>query len=322
MTVKGLLDDRRVQALLNKFMSGNVEALIPKLDLERGVVYLDVEEVLGGSGGEEEFLAGLYEAGILKRELYDRVVCCPRCGSVNVSTQYSCPFCGSFNIKRSSLIEHVKCGFIDVEEKFLNGNKFVCPKCNGQLVELDMDYRKAGVWCTCDKCGKSFDIPAPRHFCRSCQTTFTFENAIIRDAYVYRLNEDFVKSVASEWAVLAPIRKLLEDRGFRVEAPGFLEGRSGVRHMFDMVAYNNGRKTEKLVINVSTSPDGKPVPEHIIIDTFAKSFDSNVEKALLIAMPKVSENGRKLANLYKIRLIEAKTPKEALDKIEKLNGLP
>ena len=318
MTVKSPLDDRRVQALLNKLMSGSIDALIPIFDLKIGFVYPEVEEILGESEDAEKFLTMLVEAGIFRRELYDKTIYCPRCGSANVSIQYCCPFCLSFDIKKSSLIEHIKCGYMDIEGKFVGGDGMFCPKCKRQLTEEDVDYRRAGLWCTCNKCGRSFDIPVPRHFCRNCQTNFTFENAKIKDAYKYRLNEGAVKTAASEWAILAPIRKILEDKGFKVETPGFMEGRSGVKHMFDIIAYNNGRKPEKLVINISASQDGKPVPEHVIIDMFAKAFDSNVEKAFLIAIPRMSENGRKLANHYKICLIEAKTPKETIERVKEI----
>jgi transcription elongation factor Elf1 len=316
MTVKSPLDDRRVQALLNKFMSGSIDALIPIFDLKRGFVYPDVEEIIGESEDAEKFLAMLVEAGVLKRELYDKAVHCPKCGSMNVSVQYCCPFCLSYDIKRSSLIEHIRCGYIDIEEKFVSGVELICPKCKSQLNVEDVDYRRAGLWCTCNKCGRSFDMPTPKHFCRNCQTSFTFENAKIKEAYKYRLNEDFVKTATSEWSILAPIRKLLEEKGFKVETPGFMEGRSGVKHMFDIIAYNNGRKSERLAINISTSPDGKQVPDHAIIDMFAKTYDSDIEKAILIAIPKISENGRKLANHYKICLIEAKTPEETIERIK------
>jgi hypothetical protein len=240
MTVKSPLDDRRVQALLNKFMSGSIDALIPIFDLKRGFVYPDVEEIIGESEDAEKFLAMLVEAGVLKRELYDKAVHCPKCGSMNVSVQYCCPFCLSYDIKRSSLIEHIRCGYIDIEEKFVSGVELICPKCRRKLTVEDVDYRRAGLWCTCNKCGRSFDMPTPKHFCRNCQTSFTFENAKIKEAYKYRLNEDFVKTATSEWSILAPIRKLLEEKGFKVETPGFMEGRSGVKHMFDIIAYNNG----------------------------------------------------------------------------------
>lgn len=316
MNLSDPLNDRRVQALLNKFMSGRVKALTPLFDLKKVLVYPEVKEIVGDSDSAEEFLSKLHEYGILNRELYDRIFCCPKCESVNVSHLYSCPFCGSFDIVRSSLIEHIKCGYMDVEEKFRNKDGLVCPKCGRTLAGMDVDFRRGGVWCTCNKCRKSFDIPFPRHFCRDCQTKFTFEDAKLKDAYKYNLNEDVVKTVATDWSILAPIGKLLEDRGFKVEIPGFVEGRSGVRHMFDMIAYNNGRKSYKVAVNISTSTDGKPVQEQAIIDMFAKAYDSNIEKTILIAMPKIGENGKRLANLYKIRIVETKNPEEASEKVK------
>lgn len=320
MTLKVPLNDRRVQALLSKFMNSRFEAITPLFDLKSGIVYPEVEEILGVSGEAEDFLNMLYESGFLKRELYDKIICCPECGSANVSTVYCCPFCGSFDIKRSSLVEHIKCGYMDVEDKFHDKDRLICPKCKLELADLNVDFRKAGVWCTCNRCSKSFDIPAPRHFCRNCQANFTFEEAVFKNAYTYRLKEDFVKGVALDWAILPPIRKRLKEKGFNVETPGFVEGRSGVRHMFDLVAYNNGRKPEKIAINISTSTDGKPVQEQAIIDIFAKKFDSNIEKAVLIAMPEANENTRKLSKLYKIHLIEAKNLNEILEKISELQS--
>jgi len=316
MGQKDPLEDRHVQALLNKFMSGKIEAITPIFDLKKGLVYSDIDEILGDSMDDEEFLAMLHKAGVLKRELYDKVICCPKCRSMNVSVHYSCPYCRSFDIKKSSLIEHVKCGYMDVEEKFYDGERLVCPKCKRELAHLDVDFRKAGVWCTCNKCGKSFDMPIPNHFCRDCSHFFLFEDALVKDAYSYHLNEDVVKGAALNWAVLAPVRKLMEERGLKVDTPGFLEGKSGVRHMFDMVACNNGRKPDKIAINVFTSADGKPVPEQSVIDMFAKTYDSKVEKAFLIAIPKIGESGKKLANLYKINVVEAKSPDDALEKIK------
>jgi hypothetical protein len=67
---------------------------------------------------------------------------CPSCGSQNVSTRYCCPYCKSFNIQKGSLIEHVKCGYMDVEENFRKGEKLVCPKCHEELKKPDVDYKR------------------------------------------------------------------------------------------------------------------------------------------------------------------------------------
>jgi hypothetical protein len=53
------------------------------------------------------------------------------------------------------------------------------------------------------------------------------------------------------------------------------------------------------------------VSEQSVIALFAKVFDVSPEKAYLIAIPKLNENGKRMAELYNIRTIEAENPKEA-----------
>jgi transcription elongation factor Elf1 len=308
--------DERVQALISSFLSGNLRVINPIFDLRHGFRYPIVEEIVGGPPKDRKFLDELYEAGVLRRELYDRIIYCPSCGSPNVSTLYCCPYCRSIDIRRSSLVEHVECGYIDTEEKFNAKGKLICPKCHKELIEPEIDYREAGVWCTCNKCGKSFDIPVPTHFCRECGERFPFEKALIEDAYAYSLNEEVVKSASLEWTVLAPIRSFMEERGFEVESPGFINGRSGVKHMFNIVAHGRGTKRKVIVVNVSISGSNQPVPSQSIIEMFAKTYDSAIDRAFFIAIPRTDPNGRKLAKLYKISLIEAKNPDEAIEKLK------
>jgi len=214
------------------------------------------------------------------------------------------------------LIEHVKCGYIDVEEEFHVEKRLVCPKCRGKLTKTDVNYRKAGVWCTCKDCGKSFDLPEPRHFCRECHHVFAFEEAVFKEAYTYSLNEEAIESVALDWTMLAPIRSFMEERGFKTKSPGFLDGKSGVKHMFDIVAQPKGPVKNIIVVNTSVSTAKEPVPDRYIIEMFAKVYDSAVDKAFFMAIPKISESGRKLADLYRIQVIEAKKPDEALEKLK------
>jgi len=53
---------------------------------------------------------------------------------------------------------------------------------------------------------------------------------------------------------------------------------------------------------------------------FAKVFDVAPSKAYLIAIPKIAENGRKLADLYKIKLIEAADQNAAVKALEAALG--
>jgi hypothetical protein len=309
-----LYKDRNTQVFLSKFLSGEISELQPVYDPKTGYHYPVVEAIVGNSSKTDAFLNKLYEAGVLSRKLHDKVVYCPKCGSSSISIRYCCSYCKSFDVQKSALIEHVKCGYMDVEENFRKTNKLVCPKCHEELKKMDVDYRKAGTWCTCKDCGKSFDIPVTGHFCRDCNSSFTFEDAVIKDVYSYSLKEEAKEEAAIGWVVIAPIREFLAENGCEVESPAFLKGKSGANHMFDIVARRGKTPQKVIVIDLAMSEDG--VSEQPVIALFAKIFDVAPGTAYLIAIPKMSENGKKMAELYNIRIIEAENPKEAIKQLK------
>lgn len=305
--------DRNTQIFLSKFLSGEIDELEPVYDPNRGYRYPIVETIVGDVAKVESFLNKLYEVGILERKLYDKTIYCPKCSSANISIRYCCPYCKSFDIQKSCLIEHVKCGYMDVEENFRKGDKYVCPKCHEDLKKIDVDYRKAGIWCTCKDCSKSFDIPISEHFCRECHENFTFEEISIKDVYSYTLSRDVREENALSWVLVAPIREFLIEEGFKVESPAFLKGKSGANHSFDIVASREEKTRKVMVVDLATSPSTDDiVSEQPVIALFAKIFDVSPDEAYLIAIPRLSENGKKMAELYNIQTIEAKNQKEAI----------
>jgi transcription elongation factor Elf1 len=308
--------DPRFQLFLNKFLSGELQRLDPVFDPKYGYRYPQVEAIIGDPAETRRFLNYLYELGFLTRELYDKIIHCPACNSSNVSTRYRCPYCKTFDIKKSSLIEHVSCGYIDTEERFRKRDKLVCPKCGSELTRPDINYRKAGVWCSCNECGKSFDIPVPSHFCRVCGESFMFEDTKYRNVYSYSLNEAMIKDAGARYMLVAPVRDFLQKRGFQVESPGFLKGKSGASHMFDIVASLDDKVKRIIVIDIASSKKENVVSEQSVISMFAKVFDTTPNRACLIAIPRMSENGRKLADLYKIKLIEAEDQNAAVKALE------
>ncbi|MBT8171758.1 hypothetical protein KJN74_02665 [Candidatus Bathyarchaeota archaeon] len=308
-----LYKDPKVQLLISKFVSDELDVLNPTFDPNSGFSYPIIDEIVGDSSSAVEFLEKLFEGNVLERKLYEKIIYCPTCNSANISLNYTCPYCKSFDIKKSALIEHIKCGYIDTENHFKNENKLVCPKCNKDLISPDMDYNKAGVWCSCNLCDKTFDIPVPSHFCRECQTNFTFDDAIFKNIFSYSLTPEASKEATLGWIMIGPIMEFLEDVGLNVESPGFLKGKSGTLHMFDLTAVSANNDTT--AIDLATFKEGV-VSEQSVISMFAKIFDSKPEKACLVAIPKMSENGRKLAKLYKIKLIEAVDQNTALEALK------
>lgn len=309
--------DHSVQLLLSKFTSKEISKLEPVYDPVNGYKYPIVEAIVGTQSTAEEFLEKLFNAGALKREFFDKVVYCPSCDSASISIRYSCPMCKTFNIRKSSLIEHVKCGYIDTEEHFRAADKLVCPRCNKELVKPNVDFRKAGIWCTCNECGKSFDMPVVSHLCLKCNKNFMFEEAICKDVYTYSISEEGIKEASLGVILIAPIRGFFEERGFKVETPGFMKGSSGASHTFDVTASKEGVSRHVVVCDVAVSTDDL-VAEQPVIALFAKVYDVAPEKSCLIAIPKTNDSGKRLATLYKINLIEAKDQKEVLKALQTL----
>lgn len=311
--------DPRVQLLISRFMSGEVSCLDPTNDVKMGYHYPIVESISDHPSGAEDFLMHLFSLGILKRKLYDKILYCPDCKSVNVSVHYCCPYCSSFDIRKSSLIEHIKCGYIDTEENLQAKGLLVCPRCHVELVKLDVDYRKAGIWCTCEECNKNFDIPVTSHFCRDCHKTCSFESISFKDIYSYNLSAEARNEANQSWVLIAPLKCFFQNLNFKVESPGFLKGKSSTNHMFNIVVYPEVSSRKVIAIDIVSSSVGA-VSEQAVISMFAKVYDVSPEKSFLIAIPKMNESGKKLATLYRINLIEAKDQDEVITAMRTLYG--
>ena len=100
--------DRNVQAFLNRLIGSEISEIEPSYDPKIGYHYPFIEQIVGDHKKTMTFLNRLYEAGIVERRLYDKIIYCPKCGSANISVRYCCPYCKSFNVHKSSLIEHVR----------------------------------------------------------------------------------------------------------------------------------------------------------------------------------------------------------------------
>jgi len=90
-----------------------------------------------------------------------------------------------------------------------------------------------------------------------------------------------------------------------------LKGKSGANHMFDVVAHKKDASKKVTVVDLATSSEAV-VSEQPVIALFAKIFDVSPDNAYLIAIPKMSDNGKKMAELYNIQIIEARNQKEAI----------
>ena len=115
--------------------------------------------------------------------------------------------------------------------------------------------------------------------------------------------------------MVSPIAELLTQFGLKTESPAFLKGKSGAKHGFDIIAYKSNAQNA-IVIDVAISTEGV-VSEQPVIALFAKIFDVSPEKAFLVAVPKLNDNARKIAELYNIQAVEAKSQADVVKALSK-----
>ena len=308
-----LYQDPSVQLLLSKFVRGEIVELVPSFDLTQTVRYPEVEEIVeGDSGAAKQLVEKLWDVGIFKRKFHEKILVCPSCLSVNVSSDYVCPNCNSIDIERKTLLEHNLCGNIDSVDNFLVEGGLLCPKCNKELLEAGVDYQKLGAWFQCSQCGKRSDMPSPIHRCRNCGHIFTIRDTGFVNIYAYRLASEAEEEFKRSYLVMKPIGLVLEDFQFKVEMPGQIAGRSGALHRFDAVATKGA--SEVVVLDVIASE--KQIDEVAVASMYAKIFDVTPTQSILVALPKLTEKAKRLAGLYRISTIEAENSQQAADQIK------
>ena len=311
--------ESNTQRVLDRIRQDNITEIKPVYDPKKNCTncYPTVEKFFDSDIKIEPILEEIAETGVLVKELYDKMVLCPKCNSQHTTTRYNCPYCNSFNIEKSSLIEHVKCGYMDVEQKFRKEKKLVCPKCGGELNKADFDYKKAGVWCKCNNCEKNFDIPTPSHFCRKCGSISTFEEINLKNVFSYKVKEATKKGLSNSSLVNTGIIKFLTENGWKVESPASIKGKSGAEYSFDIAAFRGSKKDKTIVIDVAVSSK-EEVAEQPVVALFAKIFDVSPKKSVLVTIPKLNKNGKKMAELYNIQIIEAKNQTQAIDMLKEI----
>jgi DNA-binding transcriptional ArsR family regulator len=137
--------------------------------------------------------------------------------------------------------------------------------------------------------------------CKSCKATFEEHELKAHLVPCYSFSEKSIADV-SDWLVIKPLRDFLHERGYRTESPGFLIGESEVKHQFDIVAYSGGEDEGILVMDAVVSVD--PISEDEVKSLFAKVFDTNPLKSVIVAFPELKDDAHKLADQYRIGVVE------------------
>jgi len=322
MKLEDLMEQERREAyikpetrdLLRKLLQGgDKQEIIPKYFLSLGFIY-EIGNTSDGNTTSQitaDCLENLARLGILQKDFYDSVTSCPNCESTIITLHNRCPKCKSHNVDKTSLIEHILCGYIDQKTKYANGR---CPRCGETLANGQFQYM--GIWYVCNECGERFESSEPDLICRDCNTKFTIKEARVKEIPKFSLNLARKEEIRQNVASLESIHTLLDNLGFTVEMPGLAIGkRSGMQHEFSLIASKlmNGREITVALDHAVAEPEVSSSPLILFI---YKTSEVKVDIPIFVAMPKLHETAKKIAQGNKILLIEGSIDKtEVLYKI-------
>jgi len=160
-----------------------------------------------------------------------------------------------------------------------------------------------GMLACCTTCGSSklsSDKQINSITCERCGTKMESGYKLM-PIYSYTFSEEGVRE-ASDQLLVKPLYDFLLERGYRTLIPGTISGDSEVKHTFDVIAYTGNRDDSFLVIDFAISI--KPVEETKVIAMFAKVYDTTPQRSIIVAVPRLTDDARKLAEQYSIDIVE------------------
>lgn len=308
INVQGTAMSEARKALLGALALGSGK-LTPRPDPELGIAYFIEDKVAGVQKVDEAAMKDLVSRGALIPEAYDRVVACPRCGSLRVIVKERCPYCNSQMIKVKKVLRHIKHGHSTVIDAAIEG-AVKCLACGERLSEGD--FKVTGLWFKCDKCHESFNKPEASYICLMDGMEFTYYDAKLVDIPTYVLSPVMKEGLRKEIEIVTPIVELLRARGYDVKAPGKAIGASNMEHEFDIIA-SSDVETIGIDVIMSTNPD---LYKHVM-PIMIKAVDTKLTNVMLIVTSPLSPDVKPFLSTARINVIEGAAPVEIMNAVSK-----
>lgn len=301
-------ENERAMKLVAEMLAGDMVDIRPQLDFtsEVGFTYPIAEQILKAKGEAVlsvlEFLA---DKGILNRDFFDRLFRCPSCQSMNLRPSTHCPKCGSANIVRGRVLEHLICKHVGIEDDFLAGGRYVCPKCKVELRTIGMDYQSLGLLRKCHDCEDIFNAPVLKWRCLKCSSLSAEDRVKEVNIYSYSLNETRRSRLEFEIRPKSQLVEFLKRRGYEIVENATMKGRSGAEHKLDMLATrDDGIVTHNIAIGVEVA--GEKIGLERIFSFDDKTYDIGIHDKILIVIPNLEREAETFASQQRIQVLEVK----------------
>ena len=177
-------------------------------------------------------------------------------------------------------------------------------------------YKILGYWYKCLDCDATFSEPIHTLVCVNCRNEMELEESDVRPVYEYEIIE---KKVESEIPTIE-IGKIEEILGneWRIEYPSSIVGKSGISHVFTAVIRGNTEKNKDKEVIIDLNIGVHEVGEDAITRFYAKSVDIGSPSVYLVAIPKLSDRAKKIAETLNIKYVEGSTVEEAFMTLKRI----
>jgi hypothetical protein len=298
----------KAMKLVTEMLAGRIIDIKPELDFtsELGFSYPVVEKMLKVKGGEAlSILESLVDKDTLVRNFFDRLLRCPQCHSIHIRPYSCCPQCGSANFGRGRVFEHLSCKFGGLEDEFVAGGGYICPRC-GVKLRVGSDFQSLGLMCKCYDCSEIFSQPEIQWRCLKCDAITPQDRIDEVIIYSYRLNEAKRSWLEFEVKPKSQLIESLKRLGYEVKEDAVVKGRSGAEHKIDILATkDDGIVVHDIAIGIKLAGDEIGLRE--ICDFDDKVYDIGIHDKVLVTLPGLSKEAEKFASQQRIKVLEVKS---------------
>jgi CheY-like chemotaxis protein/DNA-directed RNA polymerase subunit RPC12/RpoP len=305
----GVWRDARTMAFLDALQKGKFTEIKPVIDLtlKDGFTYPEVDRTLGTSGRETaQTLESLAEEDILLKQLFEKLLITAE-GSAQIIPVERCPHCDSSDLAKGKVLEHFACGYVGLEDDFKVGLKYICPKCKRELTLIGTNYHSPGVRYRCLSCKEIFPSAIVKWRCLKTGKSCALDELQEVWLYSYRLNVARRDWLEFELEPKTRLIDLLKSRGYEVEELARVTGMSGATHTIDILATRDdwiAKHTVGIGILVANPGEAEVAIDKLFsFDT--KAYDIGIQDKVVVAIPKLSPEGRRFAEKERIRILEA-----------------
>jgi ribosomal protein L40E len=302
--------------LLDQLAEGKIKSIVPEIGNKNklGFSFPYIETLLEVSTEQTiQILESLTKKRVLKKVLFNKFLVCPKCKSSNTIPSKYCPKCNSANIFKTSIFEHLSCGYMGQPNKFDEKNGLICQKYKNNLQVSEKSNNNYDICFDCGykciDCGERFIKAVEKLRCLNCSEIFSKNNAVYTNVYSYQFNEEYRDQIKikpqDHYQLKCKIEHLLKKLGYNVQSAAKVQGKAGLEYDLDIIGVkSSGIFKHSLLIKISISDKEVNIEE--VLKLFAKAFDANINNVILIAIPKLSEDARRFANYYGVRFFEVR----------------